>query len=275
MPTLFTFIIFAIIAATDLFAQGTYFPSDSLSNNDIILYEINEKHTNTYIFNSTIDQDSVFLVIPPELPLGYFEAYYYNDTNRIALLYYNNGVHSYCQQFYADGSMKSDSEYNKFGDLHGLHVIFDRKGEEVWHAEYYFGELEREYNYEFLEIENATILLLKNKQAFGTYTFTPTPSRARRDKIILRENKSFTYRNTKNNCHYCNSYEGKWVNSGNYIILTPDKSDIWRTPDRKFAITASPQLTNLKLIEVKDWGVEWYNSEYRKTKKNVSLSKIK
>ncbi len=246
--------------------QTSYFPLDSLSNNEIKLELIDFSYGHTYQFTTSISNDSSLLILPKGLPKGYYEAYYNNDTNRLALVYYNNGAHSYGQQFYADGSMKCDIEYNRFGDFHGLYVIYDRTGEEVWHAEYNFGVLEPKYDLNYLEVENATAMLLQNKAAFGIYEFTPTPSRARRDRIHLKADNTFSYQCSRNQQHWCDNYDGTWEAAGDFIILTLNDKSIWRTPFRKFAITANLSFTHLELIEVKDWGVEWYNSEYRKIK---------
>ena len=250
-----------------MIGQSNYFKIDSLSNNAIKLTIITNIHENSYQFSTSINSDSIFWIMPKGLPKGYFEAYYYNDTNRIALVYYNYGSKSYAQQFYSDGSMKADTEYNRLGDLHGLHVIYDRKWEEVWHAEYNFGVLEPEYDMRYLKEENSTTLLLKNKNAFGTYEFTPTPSRSRRDRITLRPDSTFTYQYSQNKCHFCFSFEGVWTTNENYIILELSNKKVWKNPTRKFAVTANNDITKIKLIEVKDWGVEWYNSDYKKSKK--------
>lgn len=247
-------------------AQSNYFPLDTLSSDDVQLAEISVLYGNTYYFTTTITDDSVFLILPKGLPKGYYEAYYDNDTNRLALVYYNNGAKTYGQQFYADGSMKSDTEYNRLGDLHNLHVLYNRRSEEVWHAEYYFGVLEPQYDLEYLMVENSTDTLLKNKAAFGWYEFTPTPSRARRDRIELQEDGHFIYEYSTNGCHWCSRYEGKWKQVKDFLVLQLNDTTVWKTPVRKFAITATALLKRLELIEVKDWGVEWYHSEYKKVK---------
>jgi len=200
----------------------------------------------------------------PIVPRGYYEAYYENDTNRLALVYYNNGATTYGQQFYADGTMKSDAEYNSIGQFHGLQIWYNRKGEEVWHTEYNWGVLKPQYDLEYLKLENKTQVLLDNKKGFGLYEFTPTASRARREQIQLNDNGTFVYKNTTHTCHYCNRYEGKWTILDNFLYLELEDPTGWRTPIRKFAITATNRLTRLELIEVKDWGVEWYHSEYKK-----------
>jgi len=255
-----------LLISWQLRGQTNYFPLDTLTNDDIKLELINFRYGHTYQFTTTITNDSVFLIMPLGVPKGYYEAYYNNDTNCLALVYYNYGARTYGQQFYADGSMKGDTEYNRLGDFHGLHVIYDRKGEEVWHAEYNFGVLEPEYDLNYLEVDNSTAILLKNKGAFGTYEFTPTPSRSRRDRIYLREDSTFTYECSRSRCHWCDRYEGKWEAESDFIILTLKEKNVWRTDSRKFALAANVQLTRIELIEVKDWGVEWYNSEYRKVK---------
>lgn len=244
--------------------QGNYFTFDTLSNDEIYLEDIDFRYGHTYQFTTNITNDSIFLILPKGVPKGYYEAYYDGDTNRLALVYYNNGARTYGQQFYADGTMKSDVEYNSVGQFHGLQIWYNRSGEEVWHAEYDFGALRSQYDLEYLELENETQVLLANKKGFGLYEFTPTPSRARRERIELNENGTFVYENSTRACHYCNRYEGTWLAADNFLYLELKDSTGWRTPIRKFAITATARLTRLELMEVKDWGVEWYNSEYRK-----------
>lgn len=247
-------------------SQSPCLPIHALSNDDVVLAEIFEPYQrNNYFFSTVLVDDSCFLQIPKKLPKGYYEAYYNADTNQLALVYYSNGVHSYGQQFYKDGSMKSDSEYNKYGDLHGLHVLYHKSGEELWHAEYYFGALEPKYNLKYLQEENYTAQALKNQKGFGVYVFEPTPSRARREKIILSDNHRFIYQNSLNFNHYCNQYEGTWQFDNTYLVLQLDQSAVWFSNPKRFAIVQ--QSYGLMLLEVKDWGVEWYNSEFIKLNK--------
>jgi len=246
--------------------QTTYFPLDTLSKDDIKLEQINRRTLNWYQFKTTIHNDSVYYLLPTGLPRGYYEAYYDNDTSKLALAYYNFGWSGYSQQFYKNGAMKSDTEYNGRGLRDGLHVIYARNGEEQWHAEFEVGALDRRYRLDYLEVENMTKVALKSKKAFGVYEFLPTPSRARKDRIILRADSTFEYVASSPNCDFCQSYQGDWTVETPYLLLTIRKKGYWRKDTRRFAITASPKLTNLELVEVKDWGVEWYNSEYRKKK---------
>lgn len=257
-------ILISCLISYSVCGQANYFILDTLSNDDIYLEDIDFRYGHTYQFTTTISNDSVFWILPQGVPKGYYEAYYNGDTNRLALVYYNNGASTYGQQFYIDGTMKSDTEYNSSGAFHGLQVLYNREGEEVWHAEYNFGLLEPKYDLAYLELENETQVLLDNKKAFGFYEFTPTPSRGRRERIELKEDYTFIYENSTGDCHYCNRYEGTWSIKDNFIYLVLNDSTGWRNPIRKFAITATARLTRLELIEVKDWGVEWYNSEYRK-----------
>lgn len=246
--------------------QATYLHTVPLSSDAVVLLSINSVyHNNSYFFDTKIESDSVFLKIPKGLPRGYFEAYYDGDSNRLAMVYYSNGANSYGQQFYKNGSMKSDSEYNKFGDLHGLHVIYDKAGEELWHAEYYFGVLEPKYNLNFLKEENYTLKAIKNKKIFGTYIFEPTPSRARREKIFLEENHRFSYQNSLNSSHYCKQYAGTWKIDSSFIVLKLDQAAIWSSNPKTYAVVRLP--VGLLLLEVKEWGVEWYNSEFIKPNK--------
>ena len=249
-----------------LYAQSSYFPLDTLSSDDLQLEQINIRYGHTYFFTTTIETDSIFLILPKGLPEGYYEAYYYNDTNRLALVYYNNGARTYGQQFYADGSIKSDTEYNRLGDLHGLHILYQRTGIEAWHAEYELGVLDRRYRLDYLEVENSTKILLKTKKAFGTYEFLPTPSRGRRDRIHLEEGGTFLYECSIGDCDWCGKYKGKWWQEDDFLFLEIEDKTLWTNTIRKFAITATVMLKQLELIEVKPWGVEWYNSEYRKVK---------
>ena len=48
--------------------------------------------------------------------------------------------------------------------------------------------------------------------------------------------------------------------------LELEDKTLWTNTTRKFAITATALLKQLELIEVKPWGVEWYNSEYKKVR---------
>lgn len=260
----YTILIISLLTSWSSKGQANYFILDTLSNNDIYLEEVDYRYGCTYQFTTEIINDSIFLILPEGVPRGYYEAYYDNDTNRLALVYYNNGSMTYGQQFYADGTMKSDTEYNSVGAFHGLQIWYNRSGVEVWHAEYDFGLLKPQYDLAYLELENETEVLLDNKKGFGLYTFTPTPSRARREQIQLNENGTFVYENSTYDCHYCNRYEGTWTAADNFIYLELKDPRGWRTPIRKFAITATARLTRLELMEVKDWGVEWYHSEYRK-----------
>lgn len=246
--------------------QATNLTSVHLSADMVVLSRINQGvHHNNYSFNTLLESEGVFLKLPKGLPRGYFEAYYNGDTNRLALVFYNNGPNSYGQQFYKNGSMKSDSEYNKFGDLHGLHVMYDKTGEELWHAEYYFGILDYKYNLKYLQQINKTSVLLQNKAAFGSYVFEPTPSRARREKIVLSENYRFTYQNHLNSPSNQGAYHGRWKQQDGFLLLELLTPDIWYCNPKKMVIStiAKQQI----LLEVKDWGVEWYNSEFVKTTK--------
>lgn len=250
-----------------MLAQQQCFELDTLSNNAIQLEAINFRYGHSYQFTTNITNDSLFLVMPKGIPKGYYEAYYHQDTNCLAMVYYNNGHRSYGQQFYANGAMKGDTEYNAQGQLHGLQVLYDRKGEELWHAEYVWDILEPQYDLKELMANNLTQQLILNPIAFGWYTFTPTPSRARRDRIHLKKEGTFIYQYSTYDCHFCFSSTGTWSLEGEYLRLALEDKTIWRTPYRKFALTANPQRTRLELLEVKDWGVEWYNSEYQKVNK--------
>lgn len=247
-------------------AQSTYFPTDTLRIEDLKLEKINFRYGHTYQFKTTITTDSVFWVLPKALPKGYYEAYYQNDTNRLALVYYKEGARTYGQQFYADGSMKSDTEYNIWGDLHGLHVLYDRNGEEIWHAVYQYGLVEPQYDLYFLNLYNKTAKLLQNQKAFGVYEFHPTPSRGRKDRIHLKPNHHFVYEYSTDLCEWCYSSTGIWRAEGDFIILEIENKKIWSNPTRKFAITANKQMKQLEMMEVADWGVRWYNSEYLKVR---------
>ncbi len=257
-------------------AQKNYFPIDTLNKNALELEKINYRALNIYKFNVQISSDSVFLMLPKGLPRGYYEVCYDNNPQQLALIYYNYGAAAYCQQFYKNGAMKSDSEYHPLGVLHGVHVLYSREGDEIWHAEYTFGELDKRYRLDYLEVENSTLKAIRTQKAFGTYIFEPTPSRARRDKIELRTNGHFLYWASHNDCHYCLSYTGRWRQEGNFIVLQLSKNNIWQNATRQFAILATPRLTGLELIEVKEWGVEWYHSEYKKiSSKTTPLSSKK
>lgn len=251
---------------TTVQGQAAHLTPLRLRADAVVLSRINQGvYHNNYFFDTLLENEGIFLMLPKGLPRGYFEAYYNGDTNRLALVFYNNGVHSYGQQFYENGSMKSDSEYNKHGDLHGLHVIYDKSGEELWHAEYYFGVLDYKYNLKYLQQINRTIALLQSKAAFGSYVFEPTPSRARREKIILSENHRFIYQNYLNSPPNQGIYHGRWKQQNGFLLLELRTPDIWFCNPRKMAISTVAQ--KQLLLEVKDWGVEWYNSEFVKRSK--------
>lgn len=261
-------IISLLLFTWNLAAQSTYFPTDTLRIEDLKLEKINFRYGHTYQFKTEITNDSIFWIMPKDLPKGYYEAYYNNDTNRLALVYYKEGARTYCQQFYTNGSMKSDTEYNVGNEMHGLHVLYDRNGEEIWHAVYSHGFLEPQYDLYFLEFYNQTEKLLQNKKAFGIYEFLPTPSRGRKERIYLSENQIFEYEYSTDHCEWCYKNKGIWKQEGNFIVLEIENKKLWSNPIRKFAITANKQLKNIELIEVADWGVKWYESEYSKIIEN-------
>jgi hypothetical protein len=244
-------------------AQKTFLPFDTLSNDDIQLLEINLPALNIYCFSTTVTNDSVLLVLPEGLPRGYYEVYYNQDTNCLALAYYNYGWSAYIQQFYKDGTMKSDTECNSQGTWHGLHILYYRNGTEAWHAEFINGVLDKRYRLDYLEVENVTEAALKTKKLFGKYSFSPTPSRARKDQIELKKDATFIYSVAINQKAFSQHYSGTWTIKENYLQLELQE-DIWQFPIRKFVIKGTVHLTHLELIEIKDWGVEWYRSEYKK-----------
>lgn len=259
------FILFlSCLSANILLAQYDYLPLDTLSKDDLKLNKIYLRQFNYYHFNTAMESDSSLLVLPEGLPKGYYEVYYKQDTNRLALAYYNTGRAAFVQQFYLDGSMKSDTECNTKGKWHGLHIVYARDGNEIWHAEYQFGELDKRYRLDYLAVENSTAQAIATQKAFGKYTFSSTPSRARHDQIELLPNGTFNYHLLDQNDRISNTYAGTWSVAENYITLRLSQDNIWLQPTRKFAITATVNLTALELIEVKEWGVDWYYSEYKK-----------
>lgn len=243
--------------------QTTFLPLDSLSKDDLELRIINVPALNIYSFSTTIQQDSVLLVLPKGLPRGYYEAYYDNDTNKLALAYYNYGWSAYVQQFYKNGAIKCDIECNSQGAWHGLHILYYRDGTEAWHAEFIHGTLDKRYRLDYLAVENVTKAALQSKRIFGKYLFTPTPSRARRDQIELKEDSTFIYTTSTNQKPLSDSYTGEWYLEKDYLVLNIEE-DVWQFPSRKFVVKGTVNLTRLELIEIKDWGVEWYGSEYKK-----------
>ena len=254
-------------------AQPGYFPLDSLSRDDIVLEQIDLRFGNTYRFKTLVIKDSIFLNIPTFLPKGYYEVYYDNDTNRLALTYYNFGNKSYCQQFYKDGSMKSDSEYDRYGNMHGLHVLYNQNGDEIWHADYWHGSLELKYSLEYTEVFNYTEELIKNGKAWGCFEFSPTPMRERHDQIQLRADGTFSFHNFKADCDCSRHAEGKWFLKDKLLHLTADKKDVWPSGNsRKFAIIANRKAKNPVLVEVMPWGANWYGSEFWLCKKCNCIS---
>lgn len=243
--------------------QTTFLPLDTLSKDDLALSIINLSALNIYSFSTTITQDSVLLVLPEGLPRGYYEAYYDNDTNKLALAYYNYGWSAYVQQFYRNGAIKSDTECDGRGVWHGLHILYYRDGTEAWHAEFTHGVLDKRYRLDYLEVENVTQAALQTKRLFGQYLFTPTPSRARRDQIELKADGTFTYTASTYQKPLSAVYHGQWYLEEDYLVLRIE-GDIWQFATRKFVVKGTVNLTHLELIEIKDWGVEWYRSEYQK-----------
>ena len=240
---------------------------DTIQRTDLELMEIDLDNGNNYRFNTQIDSDSVIFSMPAMLPKGYFEAYYQNDSNLLAFTYYNFGNKPYLQQFYLDGSMKADSEYDKFGNMHGLHVVFDRNGEEIWHADYWHGAPESKYTEKYLKLYTCTEKLITEKKAFGCYIFEPTPMRERKDEILLKADGSFVFHNYKADCD-CNRHsKGIWKLENGLLKLQAENSKIWPQGTVKtFAILANKG-RNAVLVEINSYGLNWYASEFYKCKK--------
>lgn len=249
-------------------AQSSYFPIDTLDANSIRLEQIDHWQGNTFVFRTTINTDSICLVMPAGLAKGYYEVYYDNDSNKLALTYYNYGRSRYTQQYYKDGSMKSDTEYNRHGLRNGLHVIYDRNGEEIWHANYYWGQLDDKYYPDYLEKANYTLEAVEVGAAWGTYEFKPTPSRARHDRITLQKDSSFSYQRYNISKSSWNPLStGIWYIQNELLYLQITTANVWKYPLRKFIITGNRLRKKLELIEVKPWGLDWYYSEYKKLRK--------
>lgn len=262
------FLIFQLLLIISVaFAQSNAYRSDTISRNDIQLHEIDLRHGNTYHFNTLIQSDSSIFIMPTMLPKGYFEAFYNKDTNKLAFTFYNFGNKSYSQQFYADGSMKADSEYDKYGNMHGLHVVFDRNGEEIWHADYWHGSTESSYNAAYLEVYNYTETLILNKKAFGCYVFKPTPMRERHDEIFLKPDGSFSFHNYKSDCD-CNRHsKGTWTLKDGLLQLKADNPKIWPLGTEKTFALIAKRGRKPFLIEYNSFGLNWYASEFYKCKK--------
>ncbi|MCP4438523.1 MAG: hypothetical protein GY810_06225 [Aureispira sp.] len=262
-------LFFCLWIVSYLDAQSSYFPIDTLDANDIRLEQIDHWQGNTFVFKTTITTDSICLIMPSGLAKGYYEVYYDNDSNKLALTYYNYGRSRYTQQYYKDGSMKSDTEYNRYGLRYGLHVIYDRSGEEAWHANYYWGDLDDKYYVDYLDKANYTLEAMEAGAAWGTYEFRPTPSRARHDRIILQKDSTFSYqRYDITKASWGPIYQGTWWTQNNLLQLQLSSPAIWKYPQRDFIITGNRLRKKLELIEVKPWGLDWYYSEYKKRRKS-------
>lgn len=259
---------FLIAAPLIVVAQVSYFPIDTLKAADVRLDQIDLRYGNIYYFEKTINSDSIFLALPGYLPKGYYEAYYDDDTNQLALTYYNFGKRSYCQQYYKDGSMKSDTEYDRYGFMQGLHVLYNRDGDEIWHADYWHGGIEIKYSFEYLEVFNYSTELINANKAWGCYEFSPTPMRERHEQIDLRADGSFSFHNFKADCNCRRHSEGRWELKDKLLRLKIDNKDVWNGKETKiFAIVANHRMKKAQLIEVLPWGLNWYGSEFWLCKK--------
>ena len=244
-------------------AQVYKMPFDTLDAAAVKLSIINLKYGNTYVFELLIEKDSVVYVMPNTLPKGYYEAYYEKDTNRLALTYYNFGRRSYVQQFYRDGSIKSDSEYDAFGNMHGLHVVYDQEGNELWHVDYYHRNPEEKYTLDYLDRYNYTKEILLNGKAWGCYEFSPTPMRERHDQISLNKDGTFDYHNFMADCDCRRHSKGIWtVNEDNLLKLTVNNKEVWNRETKYYAIISTHKHKRIQLIEVLSSGLHWYASEY-------------
>ncbi len=242
-------------------------PEETLSVDDIVLREIDLRLFNRYQFETALVSDSVLLLIPKGLPFGYFEVYYENDTNKLALIYYNYGRSAYAQQFYKNGAIKSDTEYSVGGKRHGVHVVYDRQGNEIWHAEYHNGQLDRKYHLDYITNDNVTTEAINTGRAFGVYEFLPTPSRARKDRIVLNRDTTFVYYDSNSSCDFCVERQGTWVENNGFLLLRLNDEKYWRSQNRKMVIKATTRLMQLELLEVRDCGIDWYHSNYYKLDK--------
>ena len=261
------FCLFIILLPLGTFCQLHTIDFDTLTRADLELVEIDLINGNNYRFTTHIESDNNIYLMPAMLPKGYFEAYYHKDSNHLAFTYYNFGKKSYSQQFYFDGSMKSDSEYDQYGNMHGMHVIFDRNGEEIWHADYWHGEPELRHTKNYLDVFNYTSELIKSKKAFGCYVFNPTPMRERHDEISLNSDGSFQFHNYKSNCD-CNRHSnGKWRLEDGLLKLEAENPKIWPLGKEKTFALISKNGRNPVLVEYSNFGLNWYASEFYKCKK--------
>jgi len=261
------FCIFVFFLPGFAFCQYPDLVFDTLSRSDIELVEIDIINGNNYRFLTYIESDSNIYLMPTLIATGYYEAYYHNDSNQLAFAYYNFGKKSYSQQFYSDGNMKADSEYDQFGNMHGLHVVFDRNGEEIWHADYWHGGIELRHTKRYLEVYNYTTELIKSKKAFGCYIFKPTAMRERHDEISLNEDGSFSFHNYKADCD-CNRHsKGRWKLEDGLLRLSADNPKIWPNNKEKTFAIISKNGRNPLLVEYSIYGLNWYASEYYKCKK--------
>ena len=263
MPWIFRYTMFLFcLSGQGLLAQVNCASLDTIAASDIKLEMIDLNYGNTYIITTRIDTDSLIFMLPSALPKGYYEGYYEADSNKLALVYYNFGRKSYVQQFYKDGSIKSDSEYDAYGNMHGLHVIYNRDGDELLHIDYYHGQPEEKYTLAYLKVFNYTKELMQKGKAWGCYEFSPTPMRERHDQILLKENGRFSYHNFLADCNCRRHSEGKWIFENGLLKLTIDNKTVWNKKTKYYALIANHRQKRVRMIEVMPWGLHWYVSEY-------------
>lgn len=272
----FNALIILLISGFTTKSQVNPLPFDTMSRDDIILVEIDFRHGNSYKFKTKILSDSQIYILPKSLAKGYYEAFYNNDSNRLALSYYNFGSKSYAQQFYADGSMKSDSEYDRFGYMHGMHTVYDRNADEIWHADYWHGTLEVKHTEKYLDSYNYTDEFVRSNKAWGCYEFSPSPMRERHEHIQLRKDGIFSYQNLKSNSDYSRHSEGKWTIEKGLIVMHLDKKEVWaQGAQRQFALIANRMSKKPVLVEVTEFGLNWYVSEFYYCKKCQCITNLK
>ena len=258
------------------FSFGQYFPFESkqLSSDLIKLKSIEKAHFNIYILDTILNRENLFLKVPENAPHGYYEAYYNNDTLKLALIYYNYGEGSFLQQFYIDGAMKSDTEYNINGKAHGLHIVYDKEGNEIVHQEYTNGQLYEQYDYHKNWKCNRTAQLNKKNKIAACYYFLSTPSRNRTEYIKLNKDGTCMFYYSINNLSEMYLLTGNWKFVQDHLEITYDKNDYQIQSIKKYILIRPNLFSSIRLVEFKDQYIEWYHSDYNKLKNCRNLDKL-
>lgn len=258
------------------FSIGQYFPFESkqLSCDLIKLKSIEKAHFNIYILDTILDHESLFLKVPENSPPGYYEAYYDNDSLKLALVYYNYGEGSFVQQFYINGAMKSDTEYNIKGKAHGLHTVYDKEGNEIVHQEYNNGQLYEQYDYLKNWQFNRTAQLKRKNKIAACYYFLSTPSRNRTEYIRLKKDGTCMLYYTIKNLSELNLLKGNWKFVQDHLEIKFEKNDYQIQSNKKYILVRPNIFSSIRLVEFKDQYIEWYHSDFNKLKNCRNLDKL-